>query len=153
MQNEDNILAIYQSNKVVGRSEFCPRKGTYKIISIYQGICLKKPATMAKAFWKLDSKDNYTDHVFTIQLESFKTTLQPLNTENIVGREIGVARAEWFPSLLFAITWELLPQAKFDLEEVNRRLNENSKYVNLNENDKLPSVYIEEGKEAEYGNL
>ncbi len=153
MQNEDKILHIYQANKVEGRSEFCPRKGTYKIISVYQGNCLNKPATMATAYWKLETDDAYTSQVFTIQLESFKTTLQPLNTENIIGREIEITKATWFPKLVFAISWELLPLGKISIEEVNKFLNENSLNVNLDDFDELPSVFIEKGKEGEYGNL
>lgn len=151
MQNEDNILEIYQANKVDGRSEFCPRKGTYKIISVYQGFCLNKPASMAKAFWKLDSKDNYTNQVFTIQLESFKITLQPLNTENIVGREIEVVDARWFPRLVFALNWNLLPVEKIDIDRINKLLNENSKAFDISQVDNEPWLYLEDEEEADYG--
>ncbi|WP_231459216.1 hypothetical protein [Pedobacter sp. Leaf132] len=108
---------------------------------------------MATAYWKLETDDAYTSQVFTIQLESFKTTLQPLNTENIIGREIEITKATWFPKLVFAISWELLPLGKISIEEVNKFLNENSLNVNLDDFDELPSVFIEKGKEGEYGNL
>lgn len=153
MQNEDNILEVYQANKVDGRSEFCPRKGTYKIISVYQGTCLNKPATMATTLWKLNTDDTYTDSIFTVQLESFKSGLQPLNTDAIVGREIEVVDAKWFPKLVFALNWKLLPSQKVTIEYINRLLNGNPIGFDISEVDKEICIDLEDGEEADYGNL
>ena len=153
MQNEDYILEVYQTNQVDGRTEFCPRKGMYKILSVYQGTCLNKPATMATVYWKLQRHDSYSPHIFTIQLESFKTKLQPLNTENIIGREIEILDARWFPRLVFALNWNLLPLETIDLNYLNKLLNESKRTFDIAQVDFDTISNLEDGEEAEYGDL
>jgi len=153
MQNLDKISEIYQSTKVVGRSEFCPRKGTYRIHSVYEGICLNKPATMAKANWKLNADDSYSDTVFTVQLQSLKTDLKPLNTENLFQREILIKSAEWFSNLpLFAISWELLPKVELDIELLNKVMFQSLSLMDMSQFDDLIFGCSEDGEEVQNGN-
>lgn len=154
MQNSDNILEIYQAAKVEGRSQFCPRKGTYRIHSVYEGICLNKPATMAQANWKLNEEDIYSTELFTVQLQSLKTDLKPLNTENLFQREILIKNAEWFPMLpLFAINWELLPKKELDVELLNKVMAQSLPFLDMSQFDKSPSVYSKDGKELHDGDF
>jgi len=66
---------------------------------------------MATVKWKLNESDAYADINFKIQLETLKTGVNPLNSSDIVGREIKITEATWYPAVpLFCVTWEILPR-------------------------------------------
>jgi len=114
MLNNNEILALYEANKVQGRSHLDPRKGFYKIVSVYQGICFTKPATLATVKWKQAETDVYFDTTLVLQLETLKTGLNPLDTTNIIGREIKITSAIWHPMVpLFCVKWELLEEKSY----------------------------------------
>jgi hypothetical protein len=120
MLNNTKIVALYEANKVHGRSHLDPRKGIYKVKSIHQGNCFGKPATLATANWKRNDNDAYTEDYFTVQLETLKVGLSPLNTTNIVGREIKITSATWHPLVpIFCVTWEILPKEKSMVDKLN----------------------------------
>ncbi|CAM4398098.1 hypothetical protein SAMN06265348_11698 [Pedobacter westerhofensis] len=120
MINNNEISALYFANKVEGRSHLDPRKGVFKIVSISEGTCFRRPATMATVKWKLNESDAYADINFKIQLETLKTGLTPLDTTDIVGREIKITEATWHPAVpLFCVTWEMLPKESSIIDHLN----------------------------------
>ncbi|GGC63189.1 hypothetical protein GCM10011387_15990 [Pedobacter quisquiliarum] len=131
LQNKD-VLAQYEANQTPGRGQFDPRKGIYKIISTYQGTCYGKPAQMATANWRDSLNDSYSDEVFTIQLESFKVGCDPLDTTNIIGREINVSSTTWFPEFpLFIIKYDVIISTSEKLKIMNTMFVESGYKLNV----------------------
>jgi hypothetical protein len=123
LQNKE-ILAQYEASMVEGRSEWCPRTGVYRILSLYKGTCLNKPAIMARASWKPTSADDYSDIVFKIQVESFIkkcTCLEKFafTTGKIIGHEVLVVSATYNCEKVFAIEWEIIPVNLSDEEMID----------------------------------
>lgn len=132
---KDNILAQYEASKVNGRSQFCPRKGVYKINSTYQDQCLGKSALMANVYWKSSAQENYSQQVFVIQLESFKRSAiansSTFDLEKLVGSEIQVTEASYdVDSKDFQMTWEIKSIQSL-IDSINAGLMSGSFDVNL----------------------
>lgn len=110
----ESTIEKYKKSQVKGRTKFCPRKGVYKIMSIYKGICLGSPALMAKVLWKKNLKGDYSEIIFDMQLETFycypNTILKTFDYKIMKGREIRIIDTLFIPGLtLFYFEWELLP--------------------------------------------
>lgn len=141
-----NILVnriIYDACKITGRSPFCPRRGVYKILSTHRGFCLGKPALMAMTNWKLEPKDIYPNLVFEIQLESFRSNpdiqRQILIPEKLVGREIQIREADYYPSIpKFVINWILLPKKEDSTSaDIQKAFRDNINQIDLKSFDDL----------------
>jgi hypothetical protein len=137
MKNANEIKAQYEANKVVGRSEKCPRKGVFKILSISNGHCFSKPAQMAIVQWKIDLKSTYSTETFEIQIESFKnhpdTDGKLLNDQEIIARELHVIDASTNPvDRQFILKWEVLP-IKLTIDILNAALKNGSIKIDLDD--------------------
>lgn len=135
MDNNNPILAQYEAAKIQGRSDRDPRLGIYLILRTYQAICFGKPAELADVNWKKSITDEYsTSTIITLQLETFKLEPKPLDTKNIVGKEIEVKLAVWYPQLpLFVVDYEILKPAGPTLADLNRLLVDKNCNVNFDE--------------------
>jgi hypothetical protein len=128
MKSQNEILSQYQSSKVEGRSEWCPRTGVYRILSLYKGTCLNKPAIMARVNWKSSQMDDYSEMVFEIQVESLLKCCDCFNkaaftTGKIIGHEVLVLNATYSSQKDFHIDWEMIP-VNITLEELMDLINE-----------------------------
>ena len=138
MENTNITIAEYKAAKVQGRSDLDPRKGVYKILSIYNGTCFNKPAQIATVNWKNALNESYSNAIFHLQLETFKIGLNPLNTSVIVSREIQVISANWYPEApLFAVGWSILPLINPSIDQVNELVGKNKFKIKFTEQDDL----------------
>lgn len=127
MKNKSEILSQYEASMVEGRSEWCPRTGVYRILSLYKGTCLNKPAIMARANWKPTCTDDYSEVIFEIQVESLMKKCDCFNhaaftTGKIIGHEVSVFSAT-YSEKVFDIDWEMIP-VNITLEELMDYINE-----------------------------
>jgi hypothetical protein len=127
MNTQTQILAQYEAAQVEGRSKWCPRKGVYKVVSLYGGFCLGKAALMATVQWKAKVQDAYSDVTFEIQLESFKLNLDSnhnfLNVDQIVGKELKVETAFTSPeNKSLKLRWSLIKT----VDDLNKLITESS---------------------------
>lgn len=141
MEDVRKQLEQYEANKVQYRTQFCPRKGYFRIVSVYTGFCLGKPALMAKINWKLQQLDDYSSQTFEIQLESFKSNsskeqLEIFKSSDLIGKEIRVSHILCYNKPhTFLLTWEFLSSPTVSLSELNKLLKNNPGSVNLGAND------------------
>lgn len=141
METLDKISAQYEANKVTGRSQFCPRKGYFKILTTYQGFWQNKPALMAKANWKLDFTDSYSSQIFEIQLGSLvnnssKEQSNILLNENLESKEFHISNALCHLNpYKFEIEWSFLPRPTLSLEEINKIFRDNIQNIDLDQLD------------------
>jgi hypothetical protein len=123
MENTLQVAALYEAAKVDGRGKFCPRKGIYLILDVYQGSCYGKTAVMAKAHWKANTSDDYNeDYIFDVQLES-------VSSDNLFikqlwkDKEMLIREATYDSQMMhFSLTWELLNVKTIGLAHLNRLL-------------------------------
>jgi hypothetical protein len=128
MLQNNEISAQYEASMVEGRSEWCPRTGVYRILSLYKGTCLNKPAIMARANWKPFQIDDYSEVVFEIQVESLLKRCDcfdkaAFTTGKIIGHEVLVLSATYNNQKAFDINWEIIP-VNVTLEELMDIINE-----------------------------
>lgn len=154
--NNFEIQAQYEAKQVNGRSEFCPRVGYFKILATYQGVCLGKPALMAKANWKLEKNDVYTSDIFEVQLESIKRNADDeeksmLDSPSLIGREFQVTTITYqIETQKFLISWHF-NEANLSARQLNDMTELNAFKIDL---DKLEDDFDDftdcESYEEEY---
>jgi hypothetical protein len=124
-----SIEAEYKAMKVQGRSKFCPRLGTYKIISISRGTCLGKSALMAIAHWRPPNISDYElSYQLEVQLQSLfndasAEQVKVLNSDDLLQMEIQINFAYYNEATrVFELDWKFVEQEKETLEQLKERM-------------------------------
>ncbi|WP_231424946.1 hypothetical protein [Pedobacter sp. Leaf250] len=149
----NTILAQYEAAKVPGRTDLDPRKGFYRILSVYEGTCHSKPAQMATANWKAFVDDNYTETIFHVQLETFRIGCNTFDSNIITLREIEVKYAAWYPDFgHFSIGWKLIPLINPSIDFINKMVKKNKFKIEFNEEEYELNVLAEAQEEQRFSN-
>lgn len=133
MKNANEIKAQYEANKVEGRSEWCPRIGFYKVVSIYNGTWLNKPARMAIVNWKSSASESYLQEItFHIQIESLLLS-SPGSAFDEACKEFEVTSSLYnLEFKIFMIKWQFVPK-KTTVDELNELLTKNIGSINFDD--------------------